>query len=100
MASKRESWPASHGKPVTKPSKRHTDRAPHMGEYVRVGKRYGKDGCHIVIGNQGFFMSANSDPNALDKENKAHVVWMRDMLCIALDRLVEIEIERRGTKGK
>lgn len=84
-----------NGKPVTKPSSRKTDRAPHMGEYVRVGKRYGKDGVHLVIGSQGFFIPTLLDDDMSKSQIKAHVQWHRDMLCIALDSLVQIEMEKR-----
>lgn len=47
--------PFESGRPVTKPSKRSTDRAPHMGRYVRAGQQFGVHGVHIVVGNQGSF---------------------------------------------
>lgn len=85
------------GTPTTEGSKRATDRAPHMGEYVRSGKRFGEHGVHIVVENQAFFMPIGAcDEDELTPEVRA--TWMRDMLCIALDRLVEMEIERRAAK--
>lgn len=79
-----------YGKPTTKQSRRPTDRAPHMGKYVRAGTLYGQHGVHIVIGNQAFFLpiAPTGDPS---EDVAAHAVWMRDMLCIALANLVKIE---------
>jgi hypothetical protein len=87
------------GRPVTKPSKRATDRAPHMGTYVRAGHMFGNRGVHLVVENQAFFIPTGDDEGD-DGDPRKRATWTRDMLCIALDRLVEIEIERRGSKGK
>lgn len=86
-----------HGRPITKPSGRKTDRAPHMGRYVRIGTRFGKVGCHIVVSNQGFFYPLVADDSLTKQQIKAHTEWLRDMLCIALDTLVELEIKRRSS---
>jgi len=82
------------GRPVTKQSNRLTDRAPHMGIYVRAGKLWGNLGVHIVIENQAFFLPTGDDAGD-DGAPSKRATWTRDMLCIALDRLVDLEIERR-----
>lgn len=85
------------GRHTTRPSKRPTDRAPHMGRYVGTGKRWGEHGVHIVVENQSFFLpTGNETEGNYDPADRA--TWTRDMLCIALDRLVELEIERRRSK--
>jgi hypothetical protein len=95
----RSVFKADRGRPITKPSKRATDRAPHMGQYVRAGRQYGTHGVHIVIGNQGFFIpTGNEDEDGGSPTQRA--TWSRDMLCIALDNLVGIEIERRKQRRK
>lgn len=82
------------GRPITKPSKRLTDRAPHMGQYVRAGKQFGDHGVHIVIDSQSFFLpTGNEDEDGAHPAARAR--WTRDMLCIALDNLVRMENERR-----
>ena len=88
--------PFESGRPVTKPSKRSTDRAPHMGRYVRAGQQFGVHGVHIVVGNQGFFLPTGNEPAGGDGDPRDDAVWTRDMLCIALDKLVELEIARRN----
>lgn len=75
--------PPSKGK--TKPSNRPTDRAPWMGEYVRVGTC---GDIWIVSGNQSFRVSTKDFDDI--KLN-----WYRDMLCIALDRMTKSEVKRR-----
>lgn len=82
------------GHHTTKPSKRPTDRAPHMGRYVGTCKRWGEHGVHIVVENQSFFLPTGNEDGD-DGSPAKRATWTRDMLCIALDRLVEIEIERR-----
>jgi hypothetical protein len=72
------------GKPITKPSQRKTDRAPHMGKYVRAGKQFGNYGVHIVVGNQGFFLPTGDNAGD-DGDPHKRAVWTRDMLCIAFD---------------
>ncbi len=93
-----KSYPARHGKRVTKRSKRKTDRAPHMGEYVRVGKRFGENGIHIVIGNQSLFMPDIVEKCAPRRIQRAFLNWKRDMLCIAFDNLVKLETKRRRSR--
>jgi hypothetical protein len=69
------------------PSK--TRRAPHMEKYV-VAKRQPTDSepdRHIVrleVDVQGFEIG-----NGAKYESKDHAEWMRDMLCIALDKIVK-----------
>jgi hypothetical protein len=90
---------ADRSRPITKPSKRATDRAPHMGQYVRAGRQYGQHGVHLVIGNQAFFLpTGNEDEDGGSPTQRA--TWSRDMLCIALDNLVGLEIERRKVSPK
>lgn len=80
-------------KEITKPSKRPTDRAPHMGKYARVGKRWGKPGVDLIVGNQRFFLPVSVDSTLTKGQIAAHVTWTRDMLCIALDELVKLETQ-------
>lgn len=89
----------SRGRPITKPSKRSTDRAPHMGRYARAGELWGEHGVHIVVENQAFFLTTGNEDGD-DGDPRKRATWNRDMLCIALDRLVEIEIERRQNSTK
>lgn len=85
------------GRPITKRSSRRTDRAPHMGRYVRAGKMFGKHGVHVVVENQAFFLPTG-DEDGDDGDPRKRATWTRDMLCIALDRLVELEAARRRTE--
>lgn len=89
----------NRGRPITKPSRRKTDRAPHMGAYVRAGTQWGLRGVHIVVENQAFFLPTG-DRDGDDGDPQKRSTWTRDMLCIALDRLVEIEAERRNLKRR
>ena len=82
------------GRPITKKSRRWTDRAPHMGRYVRAGKMFGKHGVHVVVENQAFFLPTG-DEDGNDGDPRKRATWTRDMLCIALDRLISIEFDRR-----
>ena len=85
-----------HGEPITSPSGRPTDRAPHMGSYVRTGTQWGKRGAHIVVASQSFFLPTVLDDDLTPEQVTAHVDWLRDMLCIAFDTMVELEIKRRS----
>lgn len=65
-----------------------TRRAPHMEKYVEVRPVVveGEPDAHsvnLVVGNQGFMIG----PYAA--ETKEEAMWLRDMLCIALDRIVQ-----------
>ena len=64
-----------------------------------VGQRYGKAGVDIVVGNQAFFMPVTVDDTLTEEQIDAHVQWTRDMVCIALDTLVELEVKRRAGDG-
>lgn len=67
-----------------KPKKRATSRrAPHMEKYVKV-ERYAKGWWRVrlSVGPQTFTLDyANA--------SKSEALWMRDMLCIALDAIVK-----------
>lgn len=70
---------------------RPTRRAPHMERYVVIRPQPSEDEpdryqMRLEIGNQGF--QINGGPGC---ENEENALWMRDMLCIALDNLVKLE---------
>lgn len=79
------------------PSQRQSDKCPHMGKYVIYGVQGNKQGIYLKIEHQYFFIQVHSlSPD----EQDLRTVFYRDMLTIALNRLVEIEIEKRIGSGQ
>ena len=73
-----------------------TRRAPHMERYVKVvpyPTEANPDACKVVlsIGVQSFTLSDGVDAYF---ETKLAAEWTRDMLCIALHTLVDLERQR------
>lgn len=74
-----------------------TRRARHMEKYVTVSRYGGVGGgapgypwrVRLKVGAQEFTRDA-------DHETKREALWMRDMLCIALDAIVNDERDSGG----
>lgn len=64
------------------PDRIDTRRAPHMERYVKVIPQVEGYRVRLEIGNQGFLVGD-------DWETAEEAEWYRDMLCIALDMLVD-----------
>lgn len=86
---------------MDKPAEEHvTRRAPHMEKYVRVipyptGKYPDGHKVTLKIGVQSFLIS---DGVGAVYETKEAAIWCRDMLCIALDELITLEVRRSAER--
>jgi len=79
---------------MTGDEEHNTRQAPHMERYVEIAPvvMQDHDDAHNVflkVGCQQFQVSP------FGCETKQSAEWMRDMLCIALNNMVEDEIKRR-----
>ena len=72
---------------------RSTRRAKHMEKYVVIHPRRHYRSMSLVIGSQSFDLVVLGDgPD--EKPSKDHLIWVKDMLCIALAELVRMEHQK------